>query len=120
MNPWAIPSVSVHEAGEQASDGRALIVDVREADEFARVRVPGSVLVPMSEFVARCNELPADRPLLMLCQSGSRSATATAFLLRQGYAQVVNVSGGIVAWYQAGLPVVTTAPAPGEGDLRGA
>ena len=117
MNPWTVPEVSVHDASQQADDGPGLIVDVREPDEFARVRVPGSVLLPMSEFVARCHELPADRPLLMLCQSGQRSATATAYMLRQGYEQVVNVGGGIIAWYQAGLPVSTTAPTAGEGDL---
>ena len=118
MDPRSLPSVTVQDASAQAQDG-ALIVDVREPDEFARVRVAGSVLLPLSEFVARCNELPADRPLLMFCHSGSRSVSATQYLLRQGYAQVANVSGGIVAWYQAGLPVTTDAPSPGEGDLPG-
>ena len=116
MGPWSLPSVSVQDASAQAEDD-ALIVDVREPDEFAQVRVAGSVLLPLSEFVARCNELPADRPLLMLCKSGARSASATQYLLRQGYPRVANVTGGIVAWYQAGLPVTTTAPEAGEGEI---
>ncbi len=116
MDPTSLPFVTVQDASTHA-DGGALIVDVREPDEFAQVRVAGSVLLPLSEFVARCNELPADRPLLMLCKSGARSASATEYLLRQGYPRVANVSGGIVAWYQAGLPVSTGIPGPGEGDL---
>ena len=51
--------------------------------------------------------------------SGNRSVSATQYLLRQGYTQVANVNGGIVAWYQAGLPVTTATLEPGEGDVPG-
>ncbi len=118
----AIPGVSVREAHDQLADSgprSPLIVDVRNPDEFAQVRVPGSILVPLPVFVERCNELPADRPLLVICRTGNRSASATAFLLRSGYPEAANVVGGIVAWYHAGLPVVTGAPEPGEGELPG-
>jgi rhodanese-related sulfurtransferase len=96
-----------------------LLVDVRERDEFAAQRAAGAVLVPISEFVARHGELPRNRPLLVICQSGSRSASATMFLLQNGWTDVRNVDGGTQAWAMAGLPTRTGAPEPGEGDLPG-
>jgi len=116
----SVPQVSVQEAHERASAGGPtdpLIVDVRNPDEFARVRVPGSVLLPLPFFALRYNELPADRPILVICATGNRSTTATAFLQRSGYSESANVVGGITAWYHAGLPVRTDAVEPGEGDL---
>jgi len=117
-----VPQMTVQEAHDRASDDGplgALIVDVRNPDEFARVRVPGSVLLPLPSFAQRYNELPADRPILVICATGNRSTTATAFLQRSGYPESANVVGGISAWYQAGLPVRTGALQPGEGDLPG-
>jgi rhodanese-related sulfurtransferase len=71
----------------------------------------------MSEFASRWQELPRDRPLLVMCASGGRSAAATAFLVRNGYEDVANVAGGIVDWERAGLPVRKGPPEPGEGTL---
>lgn len=108
-----IPSVDVQAAASRAGTAaadRALIVDVREDDEFAAVRVEGVTHLPMSGFAARAAELPKDRPLLILCASGARSAAATGFLLRSGWTDVANVEGGINAWQRAGLPVVRGAP----------
>ena len=96
---------------------RPLIVDVRELDEFAQERIAGVVLMPISQFVARHQELPKDRPLLLLCAAGSRSTSATMYLLQGGWTDVRNITGGMIGWRSAGLPIVTGAPAPGEGDL---
>ena len=98
---------------------RPLIVDVREPDEFARERIDGVALVPISQFVARHTELPKDRPLLMLCAAGSRSTSATMYLLQAGWTDVRNVTGGMIGWQAAGLPVRTGAPEAGKGDLPG-
>ncbi|HET7703648.1 MAG TPA: rhodanese-like domain-containing protein [Candidatus Limnocylindrales bacterium] len=120
-NPPAIPSITPADAAAATGAGAApppLIVDVREPDEFARERVEGAALVPISQFVARHAELPKDRPLYMLCHSGSRSQSATMYLLQAGWTDVRNVTGGISAWMQAGLPVRKGTPEPGEGDLR--
>jgi rhodanese-related sulfurtransferase len=73
--------------------------------------------MPMSQFVARHAELPRDRPLVMQCHSGSRSASATMYLVQRGWTDVRNLDGGIAAWMRDGLPVRTGAPQPGEGDL---
>lgn len=115
-----IPSVEVAEAERlrrEASPG-ALVVDVREPNEFGAVRIEGSVLLPLSTFGLRYVELPKDRPLLMLCKSGSRSILATAHLIRNGWTDVSNVAGGIDAWQRAGLPVRHGPVGDGEGVLR--
>jgi rhodanese-related sulfurtransferase len=126
MQPGGIPTISARDAaaavagdGTSAADPatRPLIVDVREPDEFAAQRIEGSVLIPMSQFVARHDELPRDRPLVMQCQSGSRSASATMYLVQRGWTDVRNLDGGITAWMRDGLPVRTGPPEPGEGDL---
>ena len=117
--PTGIPTIMPRDAAAEADAGRALIVDVRERDEFAAERAPGVALVPLSEFVARHEELPKDRPLLMLCAAGSRSASATAFLLQRGWSDVRNVTGGMMAWSGAGLPTKGGRPSPDEGAIPG-
>lgn len=113
-----IPSIDVQEAAARR-DGpdNPLVVDVREADEFATVRLEGAALLPMSSFGDRHVELPKDRPLLVMCHLGGRSAAATAYLIRNGWSNAINVTGGIDAWERAGLPVRRGTPEPGEGDL---
>ena len=94
-----------------------LLVDVREQHEFDEVRAPGAVLMPMSQLATRAGELPADRPLMIVCHTGSRSSAVTGFLARSGRTDVVNVAGGMEAWERGGLPVKRGTPEPGEGDL---
>lgn len=123
MSVPTIPSVTVQEAAEQLAHGpepRPLLVDVREHHEFTMLRVPGAVLLPLSTFGQTFQELPADRPLLLLCAVGGRSGRATEFLQANGYARAANVTGGITAWNAAGLPVRTGPVDVGEGALRDA
>jgi len=86
-------------------DPRAALVDVRESAEWQQGHVAGSQHIPMGEFVARIGEVPTDRPVVVVCHSGHRSAQVTAWLVAQGY-DAVNLDGGLVAWAQAGLPLV--------------
>jgi rhodanese-related sulfurtransferase len=119
-SPTGIPSISVTDAEARLrteSDPRPLLVDVREPGEFEGVRAGGAALVPMSTFVTAHGELPKDRPLLVVCAAGGRSAAATAFLLRSGWSDVSNVDGGMTAWERAGLPVRRGPIAAGEGVL---
>jgi rhodanese-related sulfurtransferase len=114
------PTVTVTQAAERlaATDQPApLLVDVREAHEFGVMRVPGALLVPLSSFTTRFEQLPRDRPLLIMCAVGGRSARATDFLVANGYTDTANVAGGISAWNAAGLPVRTGPIEPGEGEL---
>ncbi len=114
------PTVTVTEAALRlgaTATPTPLLVDVREPDEYRIMRVPGAVSLPLSVLAVRLEELPRDRPLLLLCAAGARSARATDMLLTNGYAGAVNVAGGISAWSAAGLPVRTGPLAPGEGAL---
>lgn len=113
-----VPTIDVQAAaGAAAEDPAPLLVDVRERSEFVAVRAPGAVLYPTSSFLLRFEDLPKDRPLHVVCQTGSRSAAVTAFLLRNGWTDVHDVAGGMVAWQRAGLDVRRGPLAPGEGDL---
>ena len=117
--PGALPTVDVREADRRLRDDadRPLLLDVRERSEFDTVRAPGAALLPTSQFMARIQELPSDRPLLVICHTGGRSAAVTAYLLRTGRTDVANVAGGMAAWERAGLVTVRGRPGPGEGDL---
>jgi rhodanese-related sulfurtransferase len=110
--PATVPQVDVTEADRRRRDENAALVDVREAHEFEAIRADGAVLVPLSTFATRFEELPRDRPVLLICQSGNRSMAAAAHLLRSGWTDVANVAGGTLAWERAGLPV-QSGPAEG-------
>lgn len=91
--------------GQQLLAQGALLVDVREPDEYTEVHAQGAQLMPLSEFESRYSDLPKDKPLLMICRSGARSARAGEYLLAHGYSDVTNLAGGTLAWKEAGLPV---------------
>src|SRR5690242_2981549 len=114
-----IPTIDSREAHRRLSEpaepnAGPLLVDVREVPEFEEVRADGAVLVPLSQFLARHQELPKDRPLLMICKGGGRSAQATAFLLGNGWTDVTNVADGTMGWWAAGLPVRSGPAEPDE------
>lgn len=100
-----IPSVGPEEAAELVSSG-ALLVDVREANEWARARIPGAELKPMSTVQQWWQDLPRDRDIVLQCQTGNRSGSLTEALIHQaGFENVYNLAGGLVAWARAGLDV---------------
>lgn len=119
LRPPQVPTIDVQEAAGGAAAGGAgpLLVDVRERHEFVEARAPGAVLCPTSSFLLRFEELPRDRTLHVICRTGNRSAAVTSFLVRNGWTDVHNVAGGMVAWARAGLEVRRGPLAPGEGDL---
>jgi rhodanese-related sulfurtransferase len=91
----------------------AVVVDVREPAEYVTGHVPGAVLIPLAEVPARTAELPTDRPLYVICASGSRSLVASDYLGRTGL-EAHSVRGGTRAWIRAGHPVVTGPGADGS------
>jgi rhodanese-related sulfurtransferase len=117
--PSTIPSADVQEAARRLREDpdQPILLDVRELGEFIAVRAPGAVLLPTSEFAARVGELPTDRPLLVVCHTGNRSAAVVGFLQRAGRTDVTNVAGGMDAWERAGLPIARGPLQPGEGEL---
>ena len=102
----AVPSIDVGQAPDwlRAHDG-ALVVDVREPPEYAAGHVPGAVSIPQADLALRLAELPRERELLLVCQSGRRSLGAAKFLTQVGYQHVTNLSGGTAAWRDAGHDV---------------
>ena len=82
---------------DQGKDFR--LIDVREADEWALVKLPEAELIPLSEFQKRATEeLAPEETIILYCHHGMRSARAQGFLMSQGYGKVLNLTGGIDAW----------------------
>ncbi len=99
------PSVPVVPAAEVADD--AVMVDVREQDEWDAGHAPNAVHIPMGDLTSRLGELPAsDEPLAVVCRSGNRSGRVVAWLTQQGR-DAVNVAGGMQQWNAAGKPMVS-------------
>jgi rhodanese-related sulfurtransferase len=83
-------------------DGGALLVDVRFPDEFAEEHVAGAVNIPALELRTRASELPAGRPLVVMCRTGQRSSLACSLLKRAGLPGVHNAAGGYTGYLAAG------------------
>jgi rhodanese-related sulfurtransferase len=81
------------------------LLDVREPDEYAAGHIPGITLIPMGEVASRLAELPRDKEIVVTCRTGNRSAQVADLLREQGFTNVHNMTGGIVAWEEAGYPV---------------
>ncbi len=88
-----------------------MIVDCRETAEHEAQHVPGTLLIPLSEFLARVDEVPGDAPLAILCRSGNRSGRLADHLNAEGhFGDVANIEGGIIAWAAEGLPYEGDVP----------
>lgn len=83
----------------------ALIVDVRDQDEWDDGHVAGALLIPLDELADRQSEIPRDRDVIVMCQSGRRSAKAQSQLADGFGLTTTNLAGGIKAWREEGLPV---------------
>lgn len=97
-------SVTVHQLRQALHASDVLVVDVREPGEFAAGHVPGAQLRPLATVPTLIGDLPADRPVYLVCAVGGRSGQAAAFLSRHGV-DAVNVDGGTQEWIAAGYPV---------------
>lgn len=109
---WAMLTTSppVEKIGVDALDARApdtLLLDVREAGEYAHGHIPDAVNLPQADLASRLDDLPRDRPITVVCQVGSRSLRAAQFLKQQGFGAVNSVAGGTEAWETAGKPLAT-------------
>ncbi len=85
----------------------ALLVDVREPWEIAgkAFDVPHIMVIPLGKLAQRLQDVPANRNLVIACNSGNRSVTASRLFLSRGYHKVVNMERGIIGWEKEGLPV---------------
>lgn len=99
--------ISASDAITASEAGDAVLIDVREQNEWDRGHSPRATLVPMSALEERVDELPRDRRLLVVCHSGQRSARVAVALDAAGY-DAVSVVGGMIAWDAAGGDVVAS------------
>ena len=101
-----IPAITVQElAGLLRSKSHVCLLDVREPDEHAQASIRGSILVPLATIPERAGEWGIDEEVYVHCKAGGRSARAVQYMLSQGFTNVKNITGGMDAWLQAGLPV---------------
>lgn len=90
-----------------------VLLDVREDDEWERGHAAGAQHIPMGEVPARLGEIDPDATLYVVCHAGGRSQRVALYLARNGYTPI-NVSGGMLAWAEAGRPLVTDAGGVGS------
>ena len=102
-----IEHVTPQEAWKLTQQG-TLLVDVRETDEVSQKRYDTSryLLLALSTLPENFSLIPANEKVFIGCRSGVRSQTAIDFLLSQGYTHLANLEGGILAWEEAGLPII--------------
>ena len=101
--PW----VDTLQATQLMNREDALVVDLRAADEYAKGHILGARNMPLADLPRRAGELEKykSKPMIVHCGDGNRAGGGIALLRKQGFANVVNLTGGYAAWQQAGLPV---------------
>ncbi len=102
-----IKEVNCTEAMQLINHKNALVLDVREGKEYDDGHVLNSKLISLGSLRERVGELEKyrDQPIVVICRSGNRSTMACAMLGKQGFTQVYNLAGGIIAWQKANLPL---------------
>lgn len=99
-----IPQVTAAEAQQKHIEG-AVIVDVREPDEWRQGHIAGAVHIPLGALSTRVRELDPSSEIVAVCRSGSRSMTAAKILRSAGFSRVSNLTGGMIAWSRQGLAI---------------
>lgn len=82
-----------------------IVIDVREQWEYDEGHIPNVTHIPMDEISSRLSEIPTDKEVVVTCRSGNRSGQVADFLRQQGYTNIHNMTGEILDWQAAGLPV---------------
>lgn len=100
-----IQDISPQQLFDLMKDGQVILVDVRENWEYVHHRVPGALHIPMGQLPLRLSELDPARPIAVICEHGSRSQSAAAFLGKHKFQVIYNVIGGTDNWVSAGLPI---------------
>jgi rhodanese-related sulfurtransferase len=112
MSTDAVQDVGAQE-GQRLVTAGAVLLDVREADEWDAGHAPEATWIPLGEIPARVGELPRDASIVAICRSGARSRAVAEALVGAGY-NVVNVDGGMRAWAMEDYEVVASDGLPGQ------
>lgn len=102
-----VKEVGALEATQLINHHDALVLDVREDQEYAGGHVPRAKHIPLRQLSGRMQELEKfkDKPIIAICRSGARSGQGCGVLRKNGFEQVYNLNGGMMAWEQANMPV---------------
>jgi rhodanese-related sulfurtransferase len=107
-----VPQVTADD-GATLVEGGAVLLDVREPNEWTAGHAAAAVHIPLGQLTSRTAEVPGDATVVVICRSGARSDRAAAYLRGQGL-DAVNLAGGMQAWSASGLDVVTDDGDPGR------
>ena len=112
-NSNSVASLSAHELQHRLkTEPGLLVVDVREYPEFAQEHITPSRLLPLGQLQAGDSALNQATPVVVVCQSGKRSARAAKWLTDNGFQQVAQLEGGLTEWKRCGLPLARLPKAP--------
>ncbi|MDE2117787.1 MAG: rhodanese-like domain-containing protein [Betaproteobacteria bacterium] len=102
-----VKQAGIAEALQLINHKNALVLDIREENEFNAGHILNSRLIPLGKLSESIGELERyrERPIVVVCRSGQRTTAACALLGKQGFGQVYNLAGGVLAWQKAGLPL---------------
>ena len=99
------PSLSTLQATLLINSKHAQVVDVRSAEDFGKGSLPNAKNIPTAKLQERAGDLKKDRPVIIVCNTGSTAGAAAAQLRAAGLSDVYVLAGGLAAWREAGLPV---------------
>ncbi len=99
------PVISANTLADIKDREDVLVIDVREQWEYDEKHIPGVTLIPLGTIPDNLDQIPTDKTVVLTCRSGNRSGQAADFLRAQGFTNVHNMEGGILAWEAAGLNV---------------
>jgi rhodanese-related sulfurtransferase len=116
QHPLAVPSaiavstappdeISVDEAYKLYQSNAAYFLDVRERSEWDQFHIPKTTLLPLGQVAALADKFPKDKPIIVVCASGNRSAQGRDILKKAGYANVTSMTGGLTDWKAQGYPI---------------
>jgi hydroxyacylglutathione hydrolase len=105
-----IPQIDTTDLASSLTHHGVTLIDVRSEGEWEAGRIDGAMHVTLGYLADRIDEIPREKPIVVQCQSGSRSAIGASLLRSRGFDRVVNLTGGLSAWSRAGLPVNTDRP----------
>jgi len=102
-----IKELDVNALQSYLDEGKKIrLLDVRGVGEMAQGMIPNAEKLPLHTLPARLNEISADEVTVLYCRSGARSAQGVGFMAQQGFDNVYNLRGGIMAWAQNGMPLM--------------
>lgn len=104
--PANYQNLDVKQYRELYADTAHVLVDVRTQSEFAGGHLPNAINIPLDQLQSRVNELPSDKPVVVVCATGNRSRTGSSIVARSGRGPVYNLQGGTMAWMMHGHPLV--------------